>query len=83
MNRIGIRNRKKAERKEDFKEKAGMIIIGTIFLLIIAFLALTPLVFLGYVICIGELFTIKSLFQILFMFLYSWGFLFMIFSNSL
>ena len=75
MNRIEIRNRKKIEKRENFKEKAGMIIIGTIFLLVIAFLAFTPLTYTGYIIVIGEFFSLKGIVSILCVFIIGWGWL--------
>ena len=75
MNRIEIRNRKKIEKRGNFKEKAGMIIIGTIFLLVIAFLAFTPLAYTSYIIVIGEFFSLKGIVSILCVFIIGWGWL--------
>ncbi|MER2227289.1 MAG: hypothetical protein ABS916_09570 [Carnobacterium sp.] len=73
MNRIEIRNRKKIEKRENFTEKAGMFIIGIIFLLVIAFLAFTPLVYTGYIIVIGEFFSLKGIVSTLCVFIVGWG----------
>lgn len=83
MNRTEIRNRKKIEKRENFKENIAMIIIITIFLLMVAFFVFIPFVCLGYIISIGEFFSLKGVDLIFFLFVCIWGFLCMIFSKSL
>lgn len=77
MNRIGIRNRKKIEKKRKFKE----IFWGTIGLLLIGIMFFTPIGYFIFIIVSGEFFTWGGFLGILFIFFIGWGGLYSIFSN--
>lgn len=80
MTRIKRREQERKEKRDDIKEKIGMIVAVIIFSLIVAFLAFAPFVSLAYVI-IGNLFIWQNILTVFLIFVICWGWLGLILLN--
>lgn len=77
------RSYKRKRKNQERKEKIMMALVGVIVLLIILFFVLTPIIITIYSVSVGFVFTFKNVIGLIFLYLYSWGSLYLLYDHIL
>ena len=77
------RSYKRKRKAQEKKEKIMTALVGVFILLIILFFVLTPIIATIYSVSIGFVVTFKNVIGLIFLYLYSWGSLYLLYDHIL
>ncbi|UYE92513.1 hypothetical protein H1_93 [Efunavirus H1] len=75
------RSYKRKRKAQEKKEKIMAALVGVFVLLIILFFVLTPIIITIYSVSVGFVFTFKNVIGLIFLYLYSWGSLYLLYDH--